>query len=121
MISCKHSSCKEDRRKRFCEKQKLSIKKWYKKGWSVTRIAEKFDCSFYTIVGIVDNKRKKYRCSIANKININRYWSDEKFRQKKRQECRNIMRKRYLKDSVYREYKRDQNYEYYHKNKENKS
>jgi len=117
MISCKHTTCQADNRTRFCDKQKHSIKNWYKKGWTIARITKKFDASYTTIHRIVSESFRKDQNNRSNKINQIRYTNDKKFREKNKKICREIMLNRYNSDPVYRKCKIQQVLKNHWKNK----
>lgn len=113
MVSCKHETCQADKRTRFCDKQKASIKKWYKKGWTVVRIAKKFDTSHAAISRIISRKYRLAEQKRSNKINKARYAKDKEFRKQTQKTSREIMNARYHDDPDYRECKIKQMTEYY--------
>lgn len=108
MISCKHKTCQDDLRRRFCDKQRDSIINWHKKGWDINRIAKKFDTNYMSIKQIISKSFKKQQYHISNRINQDRYHTDKEFKEKVKKNSREIMRARYWDDPVYRKCKIEQ-------------
>ena len=102
MISCAYTNPQKDKRRRFSDKQIQSIKNWYKKGWSVRRIADKFMTSPTSIRLIVNPLYKENQRKNSNIINQKKYSSDKHFKEKVKSSAKELMHSRYWTDPEYR-------------------